>query len=138
MPASPFDFRIVLSLPLLLFATLVLVLIDPSSAINCQCACCIGAFCPPNPPVIGTASVSSCIACTDDFCTSEYPALCPTDRESGRRTASCTSSASGGGGDLAIWVIILIVVGALGALVVAGVVIALVIMSQRKKQYQQL
>ncbi len=79
--------------------------------------------------------MTSCNACTDDFCTSEYPASCPTNGASGDREATCASSTAGG---LAIWVIILIAVGALGAVVVAGVIIALVIMSQRKNHYQQI
>ncbi len=131
MTASPFTNRgIVLSLPLLIF--ILFLFVSTSTAYNCQCACCFGNFCAPS--IIGTDSVTSCSACTDDFCTSEYPASCPTNGASGDRTATCASGSSG----LAIWVIILIVVGALGALVVAGVIIALVILSQRKNHYQQI
>ncbi len=135
MPTSPFTNRpTVLSLPLL-FIFILSLFVSTSTAYSCQCACCFGNFCALS--IIGTDSVTSCNSCTDDFCTSEYPASCPTNGASGDREATCSSS-TGGGGGLAIWVIILIAVGALGAVVVAGVIIALVIMSQRTNHYQQI
>ncbi len=98
MPTSPFTIRpTVLSLPLLIF--ILSLFVSTSIANNCQCACCFGNFCAPS--IIGTDSVTSCNACTDDFCTSEYPASCPTTGESGGRTATCASG-------FAIWVIMCI------------------------------